>query len=67
MDIGNLNIAVFVDLKKAFDTVDHTILLNKLQYYGFMSDELNWNLLEVKMLYKWGPFKYRYNEMWCTS
>jgi hypothetical protein len=24
MDKGNLNIAVFVDLKKAFDTVDHT-------------------------------------------
>ena len=42
MDKGNLNIAVFVDLKKAFDTVDHTILLNKLQYYGFFGDELKW-------------------------
>ena len=42
MDKGNLNIAVFVDLKKAFDTVDHTILLNKLQYYGFIGDELKW-------------------------
>ena len=42
MDIGNLNIAVFVDLKKAFDTVDHTILLNKLQYYDFVGDELKW-------------------------
>ncbi len=29
-------------LKKAFDTVDHTILLNKLQYYGFIGDELKW-------------------------
>ncbi len=42
MDKRNLNIAVFVDLKKAFDTVDHTILLNKLQYYGFIGDELKW-------------------------
>ena len=42
LDIGNLNITVFVDLKKVFNTVDHTILLNKLQYYGFIGDGLKW-------------------------
>ena len=33
MDSGKISIDVFLDLRKAFDTVDHCILLNKLFKY----------------------------------
>ena len=34
IDNGFLNGVIFIDLKKAFDTIDHTILLRKLQMDG---------------------------------
>ena len=42
IDKGLLNGVVFVDLKKAFDTIDHEILLCKLAYYGVEQRSLSW-------------------------
>ncbi len=33
---------IFLDLKKAFDTVNHDILIKKLRHYGIDDGELSW-------------------------
>ena len=42
LDNGNIAISIFIDLKKAFDTVDHRILLRKLYAYGIRGPMLKW-------------------------
>ena len=42
IDKRKINISVFLDLRKAFDTVDHGILLSKLTKYGVVGTPLRW-------------------------
>ena len=41
MEQGNIPIAIYLDLSKAFDTINHSILLDKLKYYGLQSKALS--------------------------
>ena len=40
MDNNQIPINIYLDLSKAFDTLDHDILLCKLQYYGIRNESL---------------------------
>ena len=42
LDKNRFGCDIFIDLQKAFDTVNHGILLKKLENYGIRGTALNW-------------------------
>ena len=42
VDNGQIGCGIFIDLEKAFDTVSHDILLEKLDHYGIRGISNDW-------------------------
>lgn len=42
LETGNIPMGIFLDLSKAYDTIDHNILIQKLHMYGIRGSTLQW-------------------------
>ncbi|WP_223119964.1 reverse transcriptase domain-containing protein, partial [Salmonella sp. S146_54837] len=57
LDQNKTCIGVFLDLSKAFDTIDHAILLSKLHHYGIRGTTLNWIDSYISNRYQYTSYK----------
>jgi len=57
MDNNETPLSLFLDLSKAFDTIDHEILIDKLNYYGIKNNALDLMKSYLSNRYQYVSFK----------
>ena len=68
IEANEYTVGVFIDLQKAFDTIDHSILLTKLEFYGIRGTSLEWikNYLQNRKQYvKFNGISSSYKNILC--
>ena len=63
LDAKKIPIAIFVDLSKAFDTINHSILICKLEHYGIRNIELIWFKSYLNNINKYMPLSVKLNHL----
>ena len=64
MNNGKVTGAISLDLRKAFDTVSHRLLLEKLNSYGMIGNTLKSYLEQRTCKYKLKFFAFHRNQSW---
>ena len=65
LDNGNCAVGIFLDFQKAFDTVDHCILLDKLHIYGIAHDWFSSYMSKRHQSVMYNNFESDYKEIKC--
>ena len=71
LDNHEATVGIFIDLKKAFDTVDHSILIEKLYHCGIRGTANKWSCSYLMNIYqyvtiKWYQFWLHECAMWSS-
>ena len=72
LDKGDCAIGIFLDFQKAFDTVNHNILLDKLYVYGIRGIAHEWFINFIIKSYSicklpWMCFRLQNTKMWSST